>query len=279
MKTKREYHYLVAGLPDIVIDQGKVNLKVADFKEELREHLHPDDFRLVELLFLRFDNINLLNLLEKNNEPWDKMGNFSEEQMTQGLTDNAGLPSYLIAFANAFRETAPIVGSMSWENQLAKLYYEYVLAKTEGFLHEWFSFDRDLKNLLTAMSARRHGLAFSGQLVGRNDVTEAINKSHARDFGLANEHPYIERLLKIEEQPNILDQERDIAYLKWDYLEDLNTFNYFTIDKILGFLLKLISYERWAMLDPAEGRAIFKQKIESMEHSLEFPKEFSIGTG
>ena len=276
MRTKREYHYLVAGLPDIVIDQGKVKLKVADFKEELREHLHPEDFQLVELPFLRFDNLNLLNLLQKTGEPWDAMCNFSEEQMIQGLDDpSVGLPSYMPVFAAAYRETAPIVSSMSWENQLAKLYYEYVLPKTEGFLHEWFSFDRDVKNLLTAMSARRHGLSLSGQLVGRNDVTEAINKSHARDFGLANEYPYIEQLLKIEEQPDILEQERDIAHLKWDYLEDLNTFNYFTIDKILGFLLKLISYERWAMLDPAEGRAIFKQKIESMEYSLEFPKEFS----
>lgn len=277
MKTKREYHYLVAGLPDIVIDQGKVNLKVAAFKAELREHLHPDDFRLVEMLFLRFDNINLLNLLQKTDEPWDAMGNFSPEILANGLDEQgAGLPNYLPAFATAFREGSPIVGSMTWENQLAKLYYEYVLSKTEGFLHDWFTFDRDLKNLLTAISARRHGLPFNGQLVGQNEVTSAIKKSTARDFGLANEYPYLEKLLKIEEQPDLLERERDIAYLKWDYVEELNTFNYFTIDKILGFLLKLISYERWAMLEPAEGKAIFKQKIASMEHSLEFSKEFEI---
>ncbi len=274
---KREYHYLVAGLPDIVIGQGKVNLKVATFKEEMREFLHPDDFRLVEMLFLRFDNYNLLNLLQKKDEPWDAMGNFSPEQMAQCLDDqDVGLPSYLPEFAAAYREGSPIVSSMTWENQLAKLYYEYVLSKTEGFLHEWFTFDRDLKNILTAMSVRRHGLSLSGQLVGQNEVTAAINKSNARDFGLANEYPYIEKLLKFEEQPDILEREVDIAHLKWDYLEDLNTFNYFTIDKILGFLLKLISYERWSTLEPAEGKAIFKQKIESMEHSLDFSKEFEI---
>ena len=126
------------------------------------------------------------------------------------------------------------------------------------------------------MSVRRHGLSLSGQLVGQNEVTAAINKSNARDFGLANEYPYIEKLLKFEEQPDILEREVDIAHLKWDYLEDLNTFNYFTIDKILGFLLKLISFERWSTLEPAEGKAIFKQKIESMEHSLDFSKEFEI---
>ncbi len=277
MRQKREYHYLVAGLPDIVIGQGKVNLKVATFKADMQEFLHPDDFRLVEMLFLRFDNLNLLNLLQKKDEPWDAMGNFSPEKMAHGLDEQGGgLPNYLPKFAVAYREGSPIVSSMTWENQLAKLYYEYVLSKTEGFLHEWFTFDRDLKNLLTAISARRHGLPFSGQLVGQNEVTAAINKSNARDFGLANEYPYLEKLLKIEEQPNILERERTIAQLKWDYVEDLNTFNYFTIDKILGFLLKLISYERWAMLEPAEGMVIFKQKIASMELSLEFSKEFEI---
>ena len=61
--------------------------RVADFKEELRHFLHPEDFQLIELLFLRFDNQNLLHLLQKTNTPWDAMGKFSPEQLEQGLEE------------------------------------------------------------------------------------------------------------------------------------------------------------------------------------------------
>ncbi|MBI5915243.1 MAG: DUF2764 family protein [Bacteroidetes bacterium] len=277
MNTKREYHYLVAGLPDIIIGQSKVSLKVAGFKEELRQFLHPEDFKLVEMLFLRFDNQNLLNLLQKKDEPWDVMGNFSPEQLQQGMEDPAiGLPAYMLVFYHAFREDTPIVNGMSWENQLTQVFFQHVIEHTEGFLKEWFTFDRDLKNLLAAISARRHGISLEGQLIGQNEVTSAIQKSHARDFGLLNEYPYIEKLLKVEEQTDILERERSITQLKWAQIEELNTFNYFTIDKILGFLLKLISFERWAALDAADGKDIFRQKIGAMEHSFDFSKEFQI---
>ncbi len=277
MTNKREYHYLVAGLPDIVIGQSKVSLKVAAFKEELRQFLHPDDFGLVEMLFLRFDNQNLLNLLEKKETAWDPMGKFSEEQLLQGMEDPAsGLPAYIPLFYRAFREEAPLEADMSWENQLAQLYYDHVLRVTEGFLHDWFTFERNLKNILAAISARRHGFSLDGQLIGKNEVTAAIRRSHARDFGLSNEHPFIEKLLKTEEQTNILERERTITQLKWEKIDELATFEYFTIGRILAFLLKLISFERWANLEPAAGMEIFKKKIGELEHSFEFSSEFEI---
>lgn len=277
MNQKREYHYLVAGLPDIVIGQSKVSLKVADFKADLRQFLHPDDFQQVEMLFLRFDNQNLLNLLQKKESQWDPMGKFSPEQMEHGMEDVAvGLPLYMKVFYSAFKEDTPLVSGMSWENQLTQLYYDHVLAHTSDFLKAWLTFEQDIKNMLSAISARRHGFPLDGQLIGKNEVTEAIQRSHARDFGLANEYPYIEKLLKIEEQTDLLERERTIAQIKWDYIDELNTFNYFTIDKILGFLLKLISFERWSNLDPEAGKEIFREKIEALERSFGFSKEFEI---
>ena len=57
---KRNYYYLVAGLPDIVLDQKKLSVSIIDFREELKSHLDPKDYVLVSLLFLPFDNTNLL---------------------------------------------------------------------------------------------------------------------------------------------------------------------------------------------------------------------------
>jgi hypothetical protein len=277
MNNKREYHYLVAGLPDLVIGQGKISLKVADFKEELRYFLHPDDFHQVEMLFFGFDNQNLIALLQKKDTPWNTLATFNPEQLEEGLNDPAvGLPSYMMVFYEAFKEGVPLVQGMSWENQLSQLYYDYVIVRSDGFLKNWFSFERDLKNILVAISARRYGHSPEGQLVGKNEVTEAIQKSHARDFGLSNEYPYLEKLLKTEELDDMLEREQTIAKIEWEQIDELNTFNYFTLDKILGFLLKLISFERWSNLDPVIGREVFSQKTRLLEYSFNFSQEYEI---
>ena len=43
---KRNYYYLVAGFPDIVLDQKKIPFSLAELKQELKYHLHADDYRL-----------------------------------------------------------------------------------------------------------------------------------------------------------------------------------------------------------------------------------------
>jgi len=42
---KRNYYYLVAGMPDIVLDQSKISVTLSEFKEELKVNLHPADYK------------------------------------------------------------------------------------------------------------------------------------------------------------------------------------------------------------------------------------------
>ena len=62
---KRNYYYLIAGFPDILVDQKKLPYPLIELKQELKYHLHPDDYKLVEYLFLQYDNTNFLNILLK----------------------------------------------------------------------------------------------------------------------------------------------------------------------------------------------------------------------
>lgn len=57
------YYYLVAGLPDLSLDDAKLSCTLSDFKSEIYPALSEKDRKLVDLLFLRFDNKDLLRLL------------------------------------------------------------------------------------------------------------------------------------------------------------------------------------------------------------------------
>ena len=273
---KRNYYYLVSGLPDMAMEQSKVPLSLPELMEELRLSLLPEDLQLARLIFLPADNRNLLNLIQKEDKPWEPHGQFSRERMEEGLKEPGQLPDYMSRFHQAYKNEEPFWPAMSWENQLARLGLEYLLEQTDGFLHQWFAFENHLKNILAAWNIREYGLPAEGQLIGENVATEAARRSHARDFGLAAELPFLDKLLHALEQDKLLERERAIARIKWNYIDELNTFHYFTVEVVLGYLLKWIMLDRWTQLDTERGLRQIGSLIAKLEGDFELPKQFAL---
>ena len=272
----RNYYYLVAGLPDINLEQNKLSVSVGDFQKELQAHLHPDDYQLVEKLFLTADNRNVLNMLLKNIQEFDDSGKYTFDELEDEIKEPENLPEYLKTFITHFKSNQPLITDMSWEDQLTTLYYDYATQVSNKFLRTWFEFERDLKNLLSGLTARRHKMPVENLLIGSNTVTDAIRKSNARDFSLSAEFPFVEKLIQINENADLLMREKAIDQLRWNYIDELNTFNYFSIEVILGFVFKLTMVERWLKLDKKTGEEMFRRLLNDLENSYEFPKEFNI---
>lgn len=58
------YYYLVAGLPELSLEDGKLSYAVSTFRTELYPSLTADDKKLIDLFYLQLDNANLLTLLK-----------------------------------------------------------------------------------------------------------------------------------------------------------------------------------------------------------------------
>jgi hypothetical protein len=272
----RNYYYLVAGLPDIILEQSKLSVTLGEFKEELQAHLHPDDYVLVEKLFLKSDNHNVLNMVMKNIEEFDTNGKYSFDEIEEEIKEPEVLPEYLKNFINSFKASQAFDAEMSWVDQLNTLFYEEMMQLPNEFLRTWFEFERDVKNVLTGLAARRHKIPAANLLIGNTTVTSAISKSNARDFGLSAEFPFVEKLTQINENTNLLEREKAIDQFKWNHIDEINTFNYFTIEVILGFVIKLEMVERWLKLDKKTGEEMFNRLLKDLENSYEFPKEFNV---
>ncbi len=273
---RRNYHYLVAGLPDIILDQKKLSQTIADWRQELEYHLHPDDYSLVKLLFLPFDNTNLLNLLLKNKKPLIPEGNYSQSVLEEEIKEPLSLPSYMQQFIHAYKNETPVFQGYSWENQLTWLYIDFVLETDNTFLKSWFEFNLHVNNILSAFNVRKFKLSKESVYIGNNFITEALKKSTLKDFGLSNDFSFMEKLLSIDENGSSMEKEKAVDILRWNFIDELNTFNYFTIEVLLGFVIRLFIVDRWMQLDPETGRKMFKQIINDLEKSYEFPKEFKI---
>ena len=54
------YYCLVAGLPDVNLDDGKLNYTVENFKSELYPELSRKDQLLIDLFYLKYDNADCI---------------------------------------------------------------------------------------------------------------------------------------------------------------------------------------------------------------------------
>lgn len=281
--SAEKYQYLVAGLPDLMMDTEKLSLSIVAFRDVLEEQLPNDDFQLVRFFFLPFDNQNLLNLLNGADFEFDTRGNFSREYLEALVDDKSpqttieqpvNIDEYFEKFIIHFKNDIELYPGKRWEDQLTSHFYDFVLSSKHPFIDDWFFFDRSLRNVQIGMNANKHDFSVEKNLIGHDEVTHAILNVSAKDFGLSNDYDFVPSLVNLFEGTTLVEREYRIDQLKWQKLDDLTTFNYFSIEVILAFLVKLQIVERWFSLSEEKGREMFDLLFKNLQNSYEFPKEF-----
>lgn len=275
------YYYLVAGLPEVTLEDRKLIFSVADFKNEIYGGLSSSDQKLIDLFYLKFDNVNVLKLLEDKEAVIDNRGNYSAEELSEyinilkegGEISPKVFPLYLSTFISAYLDTTTEMVILQ-EDYLAGLYYEYAMNCGNEFVSSWFKFNLSINNILIAFTARKYKWDVADKIVGNTEICEALRTSSARDFGISAEVDYFEQLVKIGEITELVERERKLDTLRWNWMEDAIFFDYFTIERIFAFLLKLEMIERWISLDKDKGDRLFRSIIESLKKGVQIPAEF-----
>jgi len=254
------YHYFIAGLPDIFLDDTEVQFHLLDFKHELEEHLRPEDYKLVELLFLPYDNQNLLQFLDEDFDQFNKLGKYTFQDFEVEFSDEREgmLPSYMYDFVEIFKDEELSKNvDKSWENLLTEMYYKYVLKTKNKFLKQWFEFNLNLNNILIGLNCRQYDLDAEKNLISDNEITRSIIKSNAKDFGLSVDLPYVSDIIVQAEKENLMAREKGLDQIKWEKVEEITLFDYFTIEVVLAYTIKLDLAYRWLELDEEKGREMF----------------------
>jgi hypothetical protein len=273
-------------LPDLIPDDKKLHYSSAELREYLKEELHPADFRLVRLFYLPFDHENLLNLVYESEFDWDDRGNYAREVMEQfvdkkqhELMDTSGFPPYMVEFMESYFDDDEEFPKEKAIRFLTEQWYNWLRKSGNSFMARFADYKQTMGNIMLALNGRKHDIPFEKALIGDDEVTQALKKSRARDFGLSTEVNDIENIIQIFEIENILDRELRIDNHLWKFLDETTFFDYFTIEKILAFVQKVFVVERWFELDKEKGQQIFNQLLEELQSNFEFPEEFAITYG
>jgi len=292
-----KYYYLVSGLPNISFDDGKLPFSILGFKEELADHLTKADKRLLELLFLGVDNKNLLEQLRYPDYDPTPGGNIEVEELNvliNGVKDeiesaksededewkpfknrNKRLPPYFEKFV---REYFTLIESeeeitITWEDRLSSMYYEYAMRCPNAFLALWFELNLNINNIYTALTCRKYKLDREVYVVGDTEIANQLRLSSSRDFELDESLDHLHAVLRIAEEPDLLQREIKTDLLKWEWLDEQIFVKVFDIESVLTYMLKLQMMERRIHLDRTTGNTTFRQLVGAMkkgsDHTLE----------
>ena len=269
-----QYYTLISGLPDLSFDDVKMAYTVEDFKEQLHEILSASDKKLLHDLFLKYDNDNLLAFLRDEHAIFDPKGAFSHEEiadMVQEIKEtehplNKNIPPYFKVFVPDFIAGNEALYKMFWEDQLATLYYDYIGCSKNKFIRDWAALHLNINNVMIALTCRRNGVNHIPYIVGNNEVAKNLRTSNTRDFGLMDVFEQFDEIRRIDGETNLIEKEYKIDRLCWRWIDEATTFNYFTIEPIIGYLLKLQIMERWITLNEASGKQIFKDIVNNLKN-------------
>lgn len=277
-----KYYCLIAGLPDIHLEDQKLTFSVKEFREEVYEQLSDNDRKLFDLFFLKYDNVNLLRFLQDKDARLDDRGNLDAEALDmlvkalkeEDAPKGLAVAPYLNTFVTAYLTEQSLSEGMLWEDQLAGLYYDYALKSSNDMIARWYEFNLNLNNMLVASAARRNHFDATNFIIGDNEVAKAIRTSSARDWGLAGSLDYLEAVQRIAEESDLLEREKKIDLLKWSWLEEQTFFHYFTVERVFAYLLKLEILERWMSLNKDAGEKQLREMVARMKSEVKLPEDF-----
>lgn len=289
----REYYCLIASLEEYSLDSSGQKLNPQEVRRMIKAELSSYDKKAVELLYTHFDIENLLRYATSSNLPFNQLGNLSQEQIAKEVDATASwlvedddaepfvseLPDSIALLVDRYKgriplndDNEPTLGALSLSELETELYTQfYKLCDKSGnkFLKKWSLSDRTIRNIVAATRAKAMAMDPEKVVIGHGPWEEMIRSNAAADFGLREDFEWTSDVLSVLETEDFVEREHRMDALRWKITEALCEQEYFSIDVLLAYLIKVNIIHRWSALDPEVGRGRFGEIVETLTRTPE----------
>lgn len=254
----RNYYFLATSLPNLEI--GLVpEIDLPELETLLKENLSDSDMQQVIRLRKFYDVLNIRAYW--TGTPFDYWGNLDPAEMEEELlTQEYGVfPRYLGTFLNEYESREERLKHFP---QLLKQYFEAAVSDSTGFLKWYLKFERDLRLTLVGYRARKLNRNLSAELQFEDPEEDIIAQLLAQKDAKSFEPP-----LEFEDLKPILDKyynapldlQKALAEYRFNKIEERLTYDPFSIDRVLGYIVQYMLADKWLHYDQQKGMEIIKQ--------------------
>lgn len=265
-----QYYCLVAGLREYTLDADTKGFDPASIVADILGEVSAKDAAAVRLLYGYYDCENLA-ALRAGRKPRNPLGNLAPDELEEELRHPVRLPRRVADVVRAYgdpegEEAEERDMNVRFEAALFEAYYAECARSSSRFLREWSLFDRNLRNIAAAVGARAAGRATDEAVVGGGDVAAQLRRSSAADFGLRGELPCVDAVIAaVNEEANLLEKEHKLDLIRWNEAVELASFDYFDINAVLSYLVRVNIVARWTRLSERTGREMFARLLDGLD--------------
>lgn len=283
------YYELIAGLPELSVDQTNVPMSSEKYLEILDETLTNSDKKLLETIRLDYLIKSVIEVLsngvvepiERNSEDhsFDGLSVLNVEindicyraKNNISLSDdkNVVMPSFLRnivynLYSGFYEDTNK---ELSVIHDIYIKYYEMAQESNNEFISEWFSFNKNIKNIISLFVCEKLGWEPANFILGNLPLDEKIRTSKTNNLNDIEELDYINDVVSIAKESDITKRERLIDIVKWKFLDRYNYDDVFGIENVICYYIKLCILERWLNLNESQGEAKFRSIVAQLKET------------
>ncbi len=261
-----EYYFLASYLPRLEI--GHVpTLGFQELKELLRVNLNQEDLKKVITLLHWIDFENFRALWAK--EPIDSRGNYTKEELEQALHDEEWpgfeeFPYYVQDFLHKYTTNEE---RLAYFPLLMSQFLTTESEKETGFLKEFFMFEREWRLVMVGFRAKKLNKNIDAELQYEDAADPIVAQILAQKDAKNYEPPFeYNELRPVFEAygDSPLELHQALYEYQFQRIFDFQDMIHFSIDRILGYMTRLLLVEKWLEIDVQKGIEI----IDTIERNV-----------
>ncbi|MFI3321512.1 MAG: DUF2764 family protein [Rikenellaceae bacterium] len=266
------YHYIVSSLIDYSIENDAKGFDTEALCLELQGLLSTSDWKKLSDLWWFFDLRNILDIRSGRKGVYSPLSNLTQSEVEiiskyydADSTEEIELEQLpvlpkeisklLLAYKDdSFASENNINTFEPIDSKIWAAYYKMATSSKSKFIATWSQFDLDVRNISAAFTARVKKRNIQEVLIGENEVVKLIlSNESVQDFGLKNEFAATDELFQILSEKDMLLKERNLDKLRIKIIDELVAFDYFNMETILAYMVKISLLNRWSMLSSERG--------------------------
>jgi len=275
----KDYYYTLSAVPSLALeDETYEKIEFDEVFSLITDNLSGSDYQRLKYLMYQNDNLNLVSAIARQNRKpvphhlFHFPSVFDQDTMRDYEQNYVLFPGYMHDFVEEHQDefAARSIGTL--EQLLLTAFYREVTQHSDDLIREYFRFERDLRNIITALNGRKYDYEVENQLIGEAYINQFLVSNSAADFGLSQDYPFISELQQLIDQQEVPSLEHRMDQLLWEHLDELTRFSNFNSHQLLAYTLKLFMVKKWSWLEQDKGRERLQHLIDHMMENFELPE-------
>lgn len=260
---KKNYYFLATAVPPVQFGmQPEMDFEELQWLMQL--NLSKEDAAKVEVVRRYYDIQNIRAFWK--GDKLDPHGSLNEVDLEESLLEEENLPDYVFDFMRRYDSSE---NRLEHFPELIAAFFREESVHATGLLKEYLTFERDLRLVLTGYRAKQLGRDLAQELQYEDPdedlVAQILAQKDAKGFVFPNGFQDLQQLLETH-MNDPLGMHKALSEYRIKKLESFAGVELFSVDRILGYMLRLILAEKWIGLDKKVGLEVADRALSAYKN-------------